>query len=387
MPVVVVPYRGDSKRRLPASIRAAVAVAMLGDVVAAAGEVGRVLVVTDDAGVVPAGVEVVADPGEGLSAAVAVRACAGRRARARRQRRPAVRDAGGDRRLAAAGLALVEAADGTTNALSLPDPSVVRAALRAGERRAVPRARSVRDRRDPGARGGRRHGRGPRAARGAPRPENARAARRARVRVVLLSGAGAAPASRAGSRTCFRPAISRSSGTSATTSRSSACTSRPTSTACCTRSQGSSTTSAAGVAPGRRGARSAPPASGAARTGSGSGISTSGCTSSARSGCARARRCPRSRRSSRRGEGSRRDPPGDRRPPPHAASRRQRARFPFQEWYVGRGHRDEVTGVSYEGAGKRPPGSRCRRSARRGGGDPPRAEQPVPLARPDPRGS
>jgi LPPG:FO 2-phospho-L-lactate transferase len=25
--------------------------------------------------------------------------------------------------------------------------------------------------------------------------------------------------------------------------------------------------------------------------------------------------------------------------------------FPFQEWYVGRGHRDEVTGVSYEGAG------------------------------------
>jgi LPPG:FO 2-phospho-L-lactate transferase len=24
--------------------------------------------------------------------------------------------------------------------------------------------------------------------------------------------------------------------------------------------------------------------------------------------------------------------------------------FPFQEWYVGRGHRDEVTGVSYEGA-------------------------------------
>ncbi len=29
--------------------------------------------------------------------------------------------------------------------------------------------------------------------------------------------------------------------------------------------------------------------------------------------------------------------------------------FPFQEWYVGRGHRDEATGVSYEGAGEARP--------------------------------
>ena len=67
---IVVPYRGDAKRRLPPSIRAAAAVAMLGDVVAAALEVGRVLVVTDDRAVVPAGVEIVPDPGEGLGAAV-----------------------------------------------------------------------------------------------------------------------------------------------------------------------------------------------------------------------------------------------------------------------------------------------------------------------------
>ena len=36
VPAVVIPYRGDAKRRLPSSLRAAVAVAMLGDVVDAA---------------------------------------------------------------------------------------------------------------------------------------------------------------------------------------------------------------------------------------------------------------------------------------------------------------------------------------------------------------
>jgi 2-phospho-L-lactate guanylyltransferase len=120
----VVPYRGDAKRRLPAEIRAAAAVAMLGDVVEAAFELGHVLVVTDDPAVVPACARIVEDPGEGLGAAVAaglaqvdghalvVNAdlpCATPRAL---------------RRLAVAGLALVEAEDGTTNALSLPDPSL-----------------------------------------------------------------------------------------------------------------------------------------------------------------------------------------------------------------------------------------------------------------------
>lgn len=89
---------------------------------AAASEVGRVLVVTDDRAVVPADAEVLADPGGGLSAAVeaglarvdghalvvnADLPCATPRAL---------------RALADAGLALVEAPDGTTNALSLPDP-------------------------------------------------------------------------------------------------------------------------------------------------------------------------------------------------------------------------------------------------------------------------
>lgn len=124
MLTVVIPYRGDAKRRLPASIRAAAAIAMLGDVVAAAVEVGRVLVVTDDADVVPPGVEVVPDPGEGLAAAVLA-------ALARVESHALVVNAdlpgatpAALRRLAEAGLALVEAADGTTNALSLPDPSV-----------------------------------------------------------------------------------------------------------------------------------------------------------------------------------------------------------------------------------------------------------------------
>jgi 2-phospho-L-lactate guanylyltransferase len=113
MPTTVIPYRGDAKRRLPAAIRAAAAVAMLGDVVAAALEVGPVLVVTDDRAVVPPGVEVVPDPGEGLGAAVTA-------GLARVQGHALVVNAdlpcatpAALRRLAAAGLALVEAADGS----------------------------------------------------------------------------------------------------------------------------------------------------------------------------------------------------------------------------------------------------------------------------------
>jgi 2-phospho-L-lactate guanylyltransferase len=124
MPVVVVPYRGDSKRRLPASLRAAVAMAMLGDVIAAGVEVGPVIVVTDDAGVVPAGVEVVPDPGAGQGAAVAsgLARVDGHAVVVNADLPLATPEA--IERLAAAGLALVEAADGTTNALSLPDPAV-----------------------------------------------------------------------------------------------------------------------------------------------------------------------------------------------------------------------------------------------------------------------
>ncbi|MCS7006318.1 MAG: NTP transferase domain-containing protein [Thermoleophilia bacterium] len=124
MPTTVVPYRGDAKRRLSPRLRAGAALAMLGDVVEAALEVGPVLVVTDDPSVVPRGAEVVPDPGRGLGEAV-------REALQRVRGHALVVNAdlpcatpAALRRLAAAGLALVEAPDGTTNALSLPEPAV-----------------------------------------------------------------------------------------------------------------------------------------------------------------------------------------------------------------------------------------------------------------------
>lgn len=124
MPTIVVPYRGDAKRRLSPSVRAGAALAMLGDVVEAASSVGRVVVVTDDAEVVPTGAEAVADPGRGLGAAVAAGlAEAEGQALVVNADLPCVTpDA--ISRLAAHGLALVEAADGTTNALSLPVPEL-----------------------------------------------------------------------------------------------------------------------------------------------------------------------------------------------------------------------------------------------------------------------
>lgn len=95
---------------------------MLGDVVEAALGVGRVLVVTDDPSVVPPGVEIVRDPGHGLGAAVeeALRRVEGHALVVNADLPAATAQA--IARLADAGLALVEAADGTTNALSLPDP-------------------------------------------------------------------------------------------------------------------------------------------------------------------------------------------------------------------------------------------------------------------------
>jgi 2-phospho-L-lactate/phosphoenolpyruvate guanylyltransferase len=124
VPAIVIPYRGDAKRRLPSSLRAAVAVAMLGDVVAAALPLGRVFVVTDDASVVPVGAEVVPDPGTGLGAAVVtgLQRVDGHALVVNADLPCATTFA--LEQLAAEGLALVEAADGTTNALSLPHPSV-----------------------------------------------------------------------------------------------------------------------------------------------------------------------------------------------------------------------------------------------------------------------
>jgi 2-phospho-L-lactate guanylyltransferase len=124
VPAIVIPYRGDAKRRVSSSLRAAVAVAMLGDVVEAALTVGRVLVVTDDPAICPPGVEIVADPERGLGAAVAAGLSrVDGHALVVNADLPAATPAA-LHRLADSGLALVEARDGTTNALSLPNPRV-----------------------------------------------------------------------------------------------------------------------------------------------------------------------------------------------------------------------------------------------------------------------
>ena len=136
MPTVVIPFAGvEGKTRLHASrrARAELSLAMLGDVVAAAGAVGDVLVVTPDddarAFARELGADVAADPGGGQGPAVAA-------ALATLELGPAL-VVNADlpcavpadlRALLAAtpagGVALVEALDGTTNALSLPAPQV-----------------------------------------------------------------------------------------------------------------------------------------------------------------------------------------------------------------------------------------------------------------------
>jgi 2-phospho-L-lactate guanylyltransferase len=126
--LVVIPFRAGGKRRLPSEIRVDVALAMLGDVVEAAVELGVTRVVTDD----PAGrlvslalgAEAIDDPGGGQGAAVAAAlAGAGGVCLVVNADVPRVRpsDLGAlavPPRLG--GVAIVEAADGTTNALGLP---------------------------------------------------------------------------------------------------------------------------------------------------------------------------------------------------------------------------------------------------------------------------
>jgi 2-phospho-L-lactate guanylyltransferase len=130
MTVVVVPFREGKSRLSPARhVRRSLALAMLGDVLAAAVTIDETVVVTDDADAVALAVElgatVLDDPGHGQAAAVAS-------ALAERAPGPAL-VVNADvacavphdlRSLLAAtpinGIALVEALDGTTNALSLP---------------------------------------------------------------------------------------------------------------------------------------------------------------------------------------------------------------------------------------------------------------------------
>jgi 2-phospho-L-lactate guanylyltransferase len=135
MTQIVVPFRGRSgKQRLAATddARARLSLAMLGDVLAAATAVGRTLVVTGDvdgrALAEELGAETVSEPGGGQGAAVgaALELVEGGTALVLNADVPCVvphdlRTLAGAAELGALGY--VEAEDGTTNALGLPEPA------------------------------------------------------------------------------------------------------------------------------------------------------------------------------------------------------------------------------------------------------------------------
>jgi 2-phospho-L-lactate guanylyltransferase (CobY/MobA/RfbA family) len=126
MATVVVPFRSGGKSRLPAELRAEVALAMLGDVLeAAVGHGDRVRLVTDDAAATALAasldIEVTADPGGGQGAAVeaALDGVDGPCLVVNADLPCASADALAC--LAGEAPAHVAAVDGTTNALALPD--------------------------------------------------------------------------------------------------------------------------------------------------------------------------------------------------------------------------------------------------------------------------
>lgn len=138
--LVVIPFRAGGKSRLPAEIRAEVALAMLGDVVEAAVSVGDVKVVTaDPAGGLLAeelGARPVDDPGGGQGAAVAA-ALAGAdgpclvvNADVPRVQPSDLDALAVPARIGKVGI--VEARDGTTNALGLPRPETFQPLYGAG---------------------------------------------------------------------------------------------------------------------------------------------------------------------------------------------------------------------------------------------------------------
>jgi 2-phospho-L-lactate guanylyltransferase len=126
--LTVIPFRGEGKSRLPEELRREVALAMLGDVVEAALAVGDVRVVTDDpAGRLVAGdigARLVDDPGGGQAAAVAAGLegaaglCLVVNADVPRVRPSDLNALAVPALLGKLGI--VEARDGTTNALGLP---------------------------------------------------------------------------------------------------------------------------------------------------------------------------------------------------------------------------------------------------------------------------
>jgi 2-phospho-L-lactate guanylyltransferase len=130
--LTVIPFRADGKSRLPEEVRREVALAMLGDVVEVALAVGEVRVVTDDAaGRLVAGdlgARLVDDPGVGQGAAVAAGLegasglCLVVNADVPRIRPSDLNALAVPALLGRLGI--VEARDGTTNALGLPRADV-----------------------------------------------------------------------------------------------------------------------------------------------------------------------------------------------------------------------------------------------------------------------
>ncbi len=100
----------------------------------------------------------------------------------------------------------------------------------------------------------------------------------------------------------------------------------------------------------------------------------------------RASRSRRSPRGSRRRSASRRA--SCRRPTTGCArgSTRRPGSFPFQEWFVARGHRDEVDALRFEGAEAARPAPGALEALAAARSDPRRAEQSLRLDPPDPRG-
>jgi 2-phospho-L-lactate guanylyltransferase len=133
MATVVVPFRSGGKSRLPDELRVDVALAMLGDVLrAAAAYADLVRLVTDDAAAArlaaEIGVEVVVDPGGGQGAAVQA-ALTGIDGVCLVVNADVPRVQSSDLAVlatppSAGAVAIVVAADGTTNALGLPFANV-----------------------------------------------------------------------------------------------------------------------------------------------------------------------------------------------------------------------------------------------------------------------
>jgi 2-phospho-L-lactate/phosphoenolpyruvate guanylyltransferase len=138
--LTVIPFRGGGKSRLPEELRREVSLAMLGDVVEVAVAVGEVRVVTDDAAgrlvASDLGARLIDDPGEGQGEAVAaglegaVGLCLVVNADVPRIRASDLNALAVPALLGK--LAIVEARDGTTNALGLPRAEVFQPLYGAG---------------------------------------------------------------------------------------------------------------------------------------------------------------------------------------------------------------------------------------------------------------